>query len=100
MFRELLIHDGDTRGPRGIRRQEAAATQNRNPHGLEVSFINRIHRRIKILSFARHLKSVRHEGDAVKVVGSERNVLGETPPLNSGMAMHTLGRWPIELLRS
>jgi hypothetical protein len=50
VFRELLIHDGDTRRIRGIGRQKAAAVQHRNPHCLEVSFINRIHGRVEILS--------------------------------------------------
>src|SRR6266851_1111942 len=84
VFRELLIHHGHTRSIRGIGDQEAAATQNWNPHGFEVSFIHRVHRRTKILAIARHLKTFRHEGHAVKVVCPERNVLGESLTRNSG----------------
>ena len=35
VFRELLVHDGDTRRIRGVGRPEAAAAQNRDPHRLE-----------------------------------------------------------------
>lgn len=43
VFRELLIHDGNTRRIRGIGRQEAPATQNRHPHRREVPFIDGVH---------------------------------------------------------
>ena len=98
VFRELLIHDGDTRVIRGIGGQEAAATQNRNPHRLEVSFIHRIHSRTKILAIARHLKTIRHEGDAVKAFCSERNILGESLAVNSRRLPYAFGQQLIELL--
>src|SRR4029077_3790846 len=76
VFRELLIHYGDTRRIRGIGRQEAAATQNRNARRLEVHLINGLHGRVEILAIARHLEPVRHESHAVKSILSKRNILG------------------------
>ena len=99
VFRELFIHRGHTRGIRGIGGQEAAATQNRNPHRLEVSFINRVHRRIKTLAIPRHLETFRHEGDAFKVVYAEGNVLGKSLALNSGGYPYAFGQQLIELPR-
>src|SRR6266404_5541670 len=99
VFRALLIHHGDTRRLRGIGRQDAAATQNRNPQRLEVSFVNRIHRRIKILAIGRHLKTVRHEGNAVKALQCERRVLHESRALNSLHRPHTFGQQLVALLR-
>src|SRR4029077_7138268 len=72
---------------------------NRNSHGLEVAFIRRVHRRVEILAVARHLETVRHEGDAVKVVLSKRNVLGESLARNSGRYPYAFGQQLVELLR-
>src|SRR5260370_852164 len=99
VFSEMLIHHGNTRDICGIRGPEAAAAQNRNPHRLEVSFINRVHHRIKILAIPRHLKPVRYKGDAVKVVCPEGNVLGESLARNSGRYPYAFGQQLIELLR-
>ena len=89
VFRELLVDDGDTRRIRGIGRQEAAAAQDRDPHRLEVPFVDGVHRRREALAIARHLKALRHEGDAVEVVQSERRVLRESRALNAGRFSRT-----------
>ena len=43
VFCETLIHYSNTRRLRGVGSQEATATHNRNPHGLEVAFFHGVH---------------------------------------------------------
>src|SRR5262249_31879832 len=99
VFREMLIHDSDTRRILAIGSQEGAATYNRNAHCVEVRLINGIHCRSKVHAIARHLKTVRHEGDVFEFVQSEGRVLRKSRALNSRRQSHTLDQEFIELLR-
>ncbi len=94
---EMVVDDGDTRGACHVRRQEAAAAQDRHTHGLEKPVVDGVHHRREAFAPARHLKTLRHKRDTAEVAQAERRVLREGRPLNPGRLPHAFRQKLVEL---
>ena len=99
VFRELLIHHRDAGRLRGIGLQKSAATQNRDGHGVEIPFVDCVHGRTEILAVARQLQAIGDEGQAVEMIGPERDVLHQGVALHSGSFTQAFGQQFVELPR-
>ena len=91
VLRELLVDDGHARRRRGVGRAEAAPAQDRDPHRLEVTLVDGVHRRSKALAVARHLERLRHEGHAVELAQAARRILRVSRAHDSGSLSRALG---------